>query len=144
MRKAAGIILITLGVLFIYFVTHTVVVLGSRTFRAPFDGTIEGLITGVFLVVFAVSAAFHIAGGMFRLWKKYWRVCLASASFAVFIGFFGVVLFSLRGSSGESWVDWTTWVMLVAAVIAVILILSKKREWQEISDSVDSKVSYDG
>jgi hypothetical protein len=126
MRKAAGIILIALGVLFISLLIYTVVGLGITTYRAPFDGSIEGLYTGVFIVVFAISAAFHIAGGIFCLWREYWRVCLASASFAVFIGFFGVVLFY--------WIDWPIWVMLVAAVIAVVFILRTKKEWQEISD----------
>lgn len=134
MRKAAGILLIALGVLFISLLTYTVVVLGITTYRAPFDGSIEGLYTGVFMVVFAVSAAFHIGGGILCLCREYWRVSLASASFAVLIGFLGVVVFSLRGYSGGNWIDWAAWVMLVAAVIAVIFILRTKKEWQEVSD----------
>ncbi len=131
MRKAAGIILIALGVLFISLLIYSV---GIPTSRAPFDGSIEGLYTGLFMVVFAVSAAFHIGGGILCLCREYWRVCLASASFAVFIGFLGVVLFSLSGYSGGNWIDWTVWAMLVAAVIAVIFILRTKKEWQEVLD----------
>jgi len=129
MRKAAGIVLIIFGALG---------VIGLVRLLTGLVNTLSfiriSMVPSILLQI--VPIAFYVVGGVFCLWREYWRVCLASASFAVFIGVFGVVLFS--------WIDWTVWVPLVAAVIAVILILSKKREWQEISDSVDGKVSYGG
>jgi len=142
MRKAAGIILITLGVLFLYLLIDVVVVFGiSFFFIGHFYLIAQAVVAAFVLISSVVPAAFCITGGIFCLRRKYWRVCLASASFAVFSSVlnsvWGVSFLSNYISTG-----WTTWVMLVAEVIALIFILRTKKEWQEISDSVDSKVSY--
>ena len=131
MRKAAGIILITLGALSLYGLIWVVAVFGFKIFLAPFLPSPQGFVAAVTLLSLVVSAAFHITGGIFCLRRKYWRVCLASASFAI--------LSSVVNSGG-----WNIWVMLVAAVIAVIFILRTKKEWQETSDIMDCKASNDG
>ena len=141
MRKAAGIILITLGVLFLCFLIDAVVVFGITIFLAPFDAGIQGFLIGVILLGFVVSAAFHITGGIFCLRRKYWGVCLASALFAVFTSVVQPPGWLLRSNISTGW---TIWVMIVAAVISVIFIVSTIKEWQEISDSVDGKVSHGG
>ena len=141
MRKAAGIILITLGVLFLCFLIDAVVVFGITIFLAPFDACIQGFLIGVILLGFVVSAAFHITGGIFCLRRKYWGVCLASALFAVFTSVVQPPGWLLRSNISTGW---TIWVMIVAAVISVIFIVRTIKEWQEISDSVDGKVSYGG
>ena len=41
-------------------------------------------------------------------------------------------------------VDWGSWPVLLGAVIAIIFICLRRKEWQEIPDSVDGKVSYGG
>jgi hypothetical protein len=144
MRKAAGIILITVGVLFLCALIYLLVVIDIMF------GIRVLLILVPRLVVFSllclvVPVAFHITGGIFCLRRKYWRVCLASASYAVFLSVFFLVLVpsGLLFSNFIS-MGWIIWVMLVAAVIAVIFIVRRKKEWQEISDSVDAKVSYGG
>jgi len=132
MRKAAGIILIIIGVLFLCGLINVVVVFGISIFLVPFYPIPQALPAAVILLGLVVPAAFHITGGIFCLRRKYWRVCLASASFAVFSSVFdsvwGASFLSNYISTG-----WTTWVMLVAEVIAVIFILRTKKEWQEIS-----------
>ena len=140
MRKAAGIISITLSGVFIYLLTDAVVVLGISIFHDPFGAGIEDLIRGVFLLVFVVAAAFLITGGIFCLMRKYWRVCLASASFGVLVSV--VIGGSLLSSNIPRGL--IPWVMLVPEVVAVVFIVRRKKEWQEVSDSVDGEVSYDG
>jgi hypothetical protein len=49
----------------------------------------------------------------------------------------------------ESWSDWNiarvrVLVLLLAEVIAVIFIMRTKKQWQEISDSVDGEASNGG
>ncbi len=149
MRKAAGIILITLGVLFACELIHILAILIMYRF-SPLMVVIQRP-SFVFLLGLVAAAAFLITGGIFCLMRKCWRVCLASASFAVFFAVFNIVYFSALSpfSWGWPWSDyiymgWPIWVMLVAAVISVIFVLRTKKEWQEISDSVDGKVSYGG
>ena len=137
MRKAAGVIMITLGVLFVcgliilailYIMVHfsiLAVVIPRPSF--------------VFLLGLVVAAAFLITGGIFCLMRKYWRVCLASASFAVFFVVFNIVYFSAWSPFYWEWswsyyihTGWPIWVMLVGGVISVIFVLRTKKEWQEI------------
>jgi len=132
--------LITVGVLFLCGLIFILVVLDIMfgilnilsylSFLIPVSGF-------VFFLGLVVAAAFDITGGIFCLRRKYWRVCLASASFAVFFLVFYLVLSPFPWLS--SWSDyistvWPIWVMLVAEVIAVIFILRTKKEWQEVSD----------
>jgi hypothetical protein len=124
MRKAAGIILITLGVL-----------------------SLRGLIIHVSVlvdipaIIFSiVQVVFFITGGIFCLTRRYWRICLASASFAVFLGI-SMVVGLLLGWANESY---TIWFGLLTAVISLIFISLTRKEWQEILDSVDGEVSDEG
>jgi len=149
MRKAAGIILITLGVLLACELTHVLAMIIANHF-SPLMVVIQRP-SFVFLLGLVVAAEFLITGGIFCLMRKYWRVCLASAWFAVFFVVLNIVYFSALSpfSWGWPWSDyiymgWPIGVMLVAAVISVIFVLGTKKEWQEISNSVDGKVSYDG
>jgi hypothetical protein len=134
--------LIIIGVLLLCVPISFVVASGIGIFLVanfPFN-------PGVFAVILlglVVLGAFHITGGVFCIRREYWGVCLASASFAVFFSalFSRVSLFLL---SINMLMECITWGTLVAAVLAVIFILRTKKEWQEISDSVDGKVSYGG
>jgi len=142
MRKAAGIILIALGVLFLWFLIDVLLVFGIGFLLAPFLPIGMQAVAAAFVVLGSIiPAAFYVTGGIFCLRRKYWRVCLASASFAVLLS-----VWNLRGPllSSNILMGSIPWVMLVAEVIAVIFIVRTKKEWQEISDSVDGKVSYGG
>jgi hypothetical protein len=141
MRKAAGIILITLGALSLFGLIWVVAVFGIKFFLAPFLPGPQGLAAAVTLLGLVVAAAFHITGGILCLRRKYWGVCLASASFAILssvVNSGGLLL------SSNVYTSWPIWVMLVVAVIAVIFILRTKKEWQETSDIMDYKASNDG
>jgi len=149
MRKAAGIILISLGAAYLSGLIAILAVfrISISMFAAlfhpvdVFPGPPVPNLIGVLVVGTVGMAAFNIAGGIFCLRRKYWRVCLASASFAVLgsVVDSGVLLLSSDIVTGL-----ISWVTVFAAVIALIFAVRTKREWREISDSVDGKVSYDG
>jgi len=124
MRIAAGIMLIILSVF------------GLR-------GLLFLLSDVVFNIVwYSVPVVFFVTGGVFCLRKKYWRVCLASASFAIFMAIFSVVEPSVV--LGRFVMPWVAWIVVIGAVISTIFISLSKKEWQEISDSVDGEVSHGG
>ena len=136
MRIVAGIILIIFGAL---GVRALVILLTGlvKTFSFIPVQMVPTILLGI------VPGAFFVIGGVFCLRRKYWRVCLASASFAALIGIFVVVTVSLGRAIflGEGWIPW---IAVLAAVISVIFISRTRKEWQEILDSVDGKVSYGG
>ena len=136
MRKAAGIILIIFGAL---GVISLVILLTGLVNTFSFIPVL--MLPTILLEI--VPSAFFVIGGVFCLRRKYWRVCLASASFAALIGIFVVVTLSLGRAIflGEGWIPW---IAVLAAVISVIFISRTRKEWQEISDSVDCRVSYGG
>jgi hypothetical protein len=127
MRIAAGIILITLGVLSLRgLIIH-----------------VSELVDIPALIFSIVQVVFFITGGIFCLTRRYWRICLASASFVALFGIFFVVTVSLGRVIylGEGW---RLWITVIAGVISLIFISRTRKEWQEIPDSVDGEVSDDG
>jgi len=133
MRIAAGILLIVLGVLGLVVPISVITAMPDLDYQLSLVPVI---------VVRIVYAAFIITGGIFCLRRKYWRVCLASASFGVLLGVLDVA--EPLVSFGRFATRWDIWVVFIAAVIATIFIAVTKREWQKISDSVDSEVSKGG
>jgi hypothetical protein len=131
MRKAAGIILIAFGAYFLWILIDVLVVVGSGLVLAPVVSATQGLIRAVILIGLIIPVAFSITGGIFGLRRKYWRVCLASASFVVLLSVFDSTraLLSWEILILRSWVNW---VMVVVAVIAVIFICLRRKEWREI------------
>jgi hypothetical protein len=136
MRKAAGVILIIFGALGVIGLVRFLTGLVNTLSFIP----VEMVPT---ILIQIVPSAFFVIGGVFCLRRKHWGVCLASASFAALIGVFVVVILLLgRGIFlGEAWFPW---IEVIAAVISVIFISRTRKEWQEISDSVDGEVSYVG
>lgn len=135
MRIAAGIILIILGVFGIRYLIIILWGLMIGLSSIPFSVVLT-------IISYIVAVVLFVTGGVFCLRKKYWRVCLASASFAVFIPIVTVVGPSVV--SGRFIMPWNAWFMVIGAVISTVFISLSKKEWQEISDSVDGKVSYGG
>jgi len=136
MRKAAGIILIIFGALGVIGLVRLLTELVNTLSVIPVE-----MVPTILLQI--VPIAFFIIGGVFCLRRKHWRVCLASASFAALIGIFAVVMLSLGRAiyTGEVWI---LWIEVIAAVISVVFISHTRKEWQEISVSVDGEVSYVG
>jgi hypothetical protein len=93
-------------------------------------------------ILYIVGAMLFVTGGVLCLMKKCWRVCLASASFAVFVAIFRVVEPSVV--LGRFHMHWTAWFVVIGGVISTVLISLSKKEWQEISGSVDFEVSNGG
>ncbi len=114
MRKAAGIMLIIFGILLL-----NTLVSALRGYDIP-------VYQIVFDVLMIIPVAFLIAGGIFCLMKKYWRVCLASAWFAVFI-----MLVSLTGSP-PSGLDWLSWVFSILGTLSIVFVYLTKEEWKEM------------
>ncbi len=104
----------------------------------------EPVITILLSVVFH---AFIITGGVLCLKRKYWRVCFASALLAVLIMIYwvyGFTRFSFPPPSFPPFISYYLLFLVVTATLSIIFVCIRKREWQEISDSVDGKVSYGG
>jgi len=129
MRKAAGILLIILGVFGLVALTSV----GDLVFRLSFVP---------FVLWRTVYLAFLITGGVFYLRRKYWRVCLASASLGVLVGVIYVA--EPIVAFGRFTKYWDIWIVFIAAVIATIFIAVRRKEWQAISNSVDCEVSKGG
>jgi hypothetical protein len=86
MRKAAGIILIILGVL---TAPGLFIILWGLANGFYSSYTLSYALPG--MVVGIAHAPFLVTGGVFCLRKKYWRACLAAASFAVLAGIYALV-----------------------------------------------------
>jgi len=137
MRKAAGIILIILGIVEVGG--------GIISVRGLLAGTMSIPVSAIWLAVSfpIVYAALLVTGGVLCVRKKYWELCLTSALLALVVGIVPVVAQLLRGSL-DVLVAWENWIVVVGAVISTIFISLMRKEWKEISDSVDGKVSYGG
>ncbi len=114
MRKTAGIMLIIFGV----FLLNTMV----YALRG-YDIHVYQIVSNLLMII---PVAFLIAGGIFCLQKKYWRVCLASAWLAVFI-----MLVSLTGSP-PSGLDWLSWVFSILGTLSIVFVYLTKEEWKEM------------
>ena len=137
MRKAAGIILIILGIVEVAGMIISV--------RGLLAGVMSIPVSAIWLAVSfpIVYAALLVTGGVLCVRKKYWELCLTSALLALVVGIVPVVAQLLRGSL-DVLVAWENWIVVVGAVISTILISLMRKEWKEISDSADGKVSYGG
>jgi len=131
MRKAAGIILISLG---IFGLVGLVMSLSTSNIYVE-------LLRYLHLILWRIgSGALLVIGGVFCLRRRYWRACLASALFALF--FIGIpstidyvrYIGTHMGPLGRIPMTWGIWILLLGAVISTIFIIRRKKEWSEISD----------
>ena len=127
MRKAAGIILIILGIVEVGG--------GIISVRGLLAGPMSMPVSAIWLAVSfpIVYAALLVTGGVLCVRKKYWELCLTSALLALVVGIVPVVAQLLRGSL-DVLVAWENWIVVVGAVISTILISLGKKDWQEVSD----------
>jgi len=123
MRKAAGIMMIVLGMGLLIFLVYILIDYGSDVFGLE--------------LFYIIASAFIATGGVFCLVRKMWGVCLGSGLVTVLLG-----VTSLAGNpSADNMIGWS---FAFLGIVPIIFVFIRKREWQEISDSVDGKVSYDG
>jgi hypothetical protein len=135
MRKAAGIILLILVVFELGPIIIDVIGLSVSGFHwsSPWWLSVSQRI---------VWSGFFAAAGVLCLKRKYWGLCLAPALLAFLIRIPSVVAQLLNGVPIS--IIWGYWITVIGALISTIFIYRRKKEWQEISDSVDGEVSYRG
>jgi hypothetical protein len=141
MRKAAGIILIVSGIAFM--VEPIIDVINYYLPTAQMEMLMETL---PYTIVFG---GLLIAGGVYCFKRKHWGLCLVSAVFPLSLWITRVarwlVAVVAEGSlEGGLSLVWHLWIVVLGTLISTIFISIRKKEWQEISDSVDGEVSYDG
>jgi hypothetical protein len=110
MRRAAGVMLIIVGV---YILVGEITILyrvGSHLFALS-----------VFPIILA---ALIVTGGFFCIRRRYWVVCLVSALIPVY---FVIRLFMIE----HRFMPWE-WVLPILAILPVIFIGIKRKEWKEI------------
>ena len=123
MRKAAGIILIIIGIVEVVNMI-TGVSISSGSF-------LEWLL--IFAYWSIVYGALFVTGGILCMVKKYWGLCLISALLALVGGLHKALLFGDKALLFGG-IAWDIWILVVGGIIATIFISLRKKEWQEIAD----------
>ena len=125
MRKAGGILLSVLGIVLIM-----TTVLGLP------EASTYIVMLGIYIVLI-VWGAFLVTGGLLCLKRRYWRVCFSSALAAVFL----MIVYLTGPLDTAVWLDWF---VIITGVLPIIFVSLTRKEWQDISDSVDGEVSNGG
>ena len=128
MRKAAGIILIILGMFLL--VRMIINVSGLSDFYIPSSSSFLSMLWGV-VPKGIVWGGLLVAGGVLCLKRRYWGLCLVSALLTFVITILPVVGALLRGSL-RLLMTWETWILVLGALISTIFISLTKKEWKEI------------
>jgi len=110
MRKAAGIMLIIVGLYILVGEITILYTIGSHLFALS--------------VLPIVLAALIVTGGIFCIRKRYWVVCLASALIPVY---FVIRLFMID----HRFLPWE-WMLPILGILPIIFICIKRKEWKEI------------
>jgi hypothetical protein len=113
MRQAAGILMVAFA---LFMVRDVSSVLSSMAFLWPFYSLGLGL-----LLVFLAAAAFIIAGGVFSLQRRYWRVCFASAVVTVL----SMILLWINETDSV-----LAWIVSMMGTFPIVFVLLMKSEWQ--------------
>ena len=110
MRKAAGIVLIVIG-MYVVVVEVTSLSAISWPFFPPY---VLPIVLGVFVVT----------GGIFCIMKRYWGLCLGSALGAVGIGYRWLIASESRTPE---------WVIIpILGILPIILVCIRRKEWKEL------------
>jgi hypothetical protein len=137
MRIAAGVILIIVAVVLlvgmIIDVNGQILDMGFRS------GRLSIILATVPMPI--ILGSLLVAGGVLCFRRRHWGVCLVSA--VITLAFWIIPSVAVLTAGGLS-LGWRYCITVVGTVIATIFISFRKREWQEISDSMDGKVSHDG
>ena len=136
MRKAAGVILMVLGVVALVWTIISVVNISDLDFASARLSVLIGTLP--YGIVFG---GLLVAGGVLCLRRRYWGVCLVSAVITVSLWIAPVVVMLVEGGFSALW---NFAIQVPGGLVAIVFISLRKKEWKEFSDSVDGKVSYDG
>jgi hypothetical protein len=136
MRKAAGIILIILGVVVLIGMIIDVINMSGFDFPSARMSVLIGTLP--YGIVFG---GLLVAGGVLCLKRRYWGVCLVSAVITVSLWIVPVVMMLVEGGFSALW---RFAIQVPGGLISIVFISLTKKEWKEFSDLVDCKVPYDG
>jgi len=136
MRKAAGVILMVLGVVALVWMIIGVVNISDLDFASARLSVLIGTLP--YGIVFG---GLLVAGGVLCLKRRYWGVCLVSAVITVSLWIAPVVVMLVEGGFSALW---NFAIQVPGGLVAIVFISLRKKEWQEFSDSVDSEVSKGG
>lgn len=112
MRKAAGILMLILGVTWLFTLVLVFLDTGIPAFGLPLD--LLGILWGAFLVT----------GGVFCLKRRYWRVCFSSALAAVVL----MILYLMGPLETAGWLDWF---VIITGILPMIFVSLSKGEWSQ-------------
>ena len=114
--------MIVLGMGLLIFIAYILIDYGSDVFGLE--------------LFYIIASAFIATGGVFCLVRKMWGVCLGSGLVTVLLG-----VTSLAGNpSADNLIGWS---FAFLGIVPIIFVFIRKREWQEISDSVGREASKD-
>jgi hypothetical protein len=138
MRIAAGILLIIVGaVVLVGMIIEIIGLMGDFDVHSAFVS-----ILFVSVSPRIIFCGLLVAGGVLCLKRRHWGVCLVSALITLSLWILPAVA-PLAGGD-FSIMMWHGWIVVIGTLISTIFISLRKKEWQEVSDSVDGKVSYGG
>ena len=136
MRKAAGVILMVLGVVTLVPVITSVVNISDLDFASARLSVLIGTLP--YGIVFG---GLLVAGGVLCLKRRHWGVCLVSAVITVSLWIAPVVMMLVEGGFSALW---NFAIQVPGGSVAIVFISLRKKEWEEFSDSVDCEVSNGG
>jgi hypothetical protein len=136
MRKAAGVILMVLGVVALVPVIISVVNISDLDFASARLSVLIGTLP--YGIVFG---GLLVAGGVLCLKRRHWGVCLVSAVITVSLWIGPVVMMLVEGGFSALW---NFAIQVPGGLVAIVFISLRKKEWEEFSDSVDCEVSDRG
>jgi len=141
MRKAAGIILIVSGIVFVVGMIIDVI-------NHYFGTAIMSMLMET-LPYTIVYGGLLIAGGVYCFKRRYWGLCLVSAVVPLSLWITRVARWLAVGVAegsveGFLSLSWHFCIVVLGTLVSTIFIVSRKKEWQEFSGSVDCQVSNGG
>ena len=113
MRIAAGILMIISGIILIFYYATLLAAYGfSQSMWIPLLGILPSWASSVMFVLSFTTALSVIAGGIFTLQRKYWKICLAAS--------IPPAVFLLLMIVAYVWVG----------ILPLIFVCLRKREWE--------------
>ena len=120
MRKAAGILMVVLGLTTIcVYVYADGGVLSKPDFYFDLSFTL-------FVII---SAVFVITGGLFCLKRKYWILCFISS---LFFNYFWLLSWMMSIFTIPSFLGFLIWFLIPVGILPLIFTCLRKKEWKEI------------
>jgi len=115
MRKAAGILMVVLGLILMWVYVDA---LG----RADVYVWLSTKLSFTLFVI--IGTVFVITGGLFCLKRKYWVLCFISS---LFFNYYVIIV-----CASGLFPDFVVWFLIPLGIVPLIFICLRKSEWQEI------------